>query len=200
MDTEKPQLKMQKKSNIAGYRVQLSKITFDHVAHIYNLLQTPGVLDYLTLKTPSSTEEIRQYVIFLQNQWIMNSDYTYMIEAIKQTPENREIIPVGQISLYDLNFVHRRAEVGIWLGSQYWKKGYATEALQLMIHYAFEDMQFNRIQAHIFLENVSSQRLFERIGFKREGTNRQYVMKETDPCDVYAYALLKSEWLGFKKI
>jgi RimJ/RimL family protein N-acetyltransferase len=200
MDSEKPQLKMQKKSTISGYRVQLSKITFDHVPHIYNLLQTPGVLDYLTLKTPSSTEEIRQYVIFLQNQWIMNSDYTYMIEAIKQTPENRDIIPVGQISLYDLNFVHRRAEVGIWLGSPYWKKGYATEALQLMIHYAFEDMQFNRIQAHIFLENFSSQKLFERIGFKKEGTNRQYVMKDTTPCDVFAYALLKSEWLGFKKI
>ena len=91
----------------------------------------------MTLKAPANTEEIRQYVVFLQNQWLMNQDFTFTIELVDPDDNTVEPVPIGQISLYDINFMHRRAEIGIWLGSDYWRKGYATEALKLLIRYAF---------------------------------------------------------------
>jgi [ribosomal protein S5]-alanine N-acetyltransferase len=186
--------KLQKKAQIQGYRIQLVKVSFEHVQAIYNLIKTPSVLDYLTLKEPTNTEEIRQYIIFLQNQWLMNQDFTFTIELLPSGDSNNGLVPIGQISLYDINFIHKRAEIGIWLGSPYWKNGYASEALKLLIRYAFEDLQINRLQAHIFLENIPSQNLFERIGFQREGINRDYVIKETSFQDVYAYSLLRKDW------
>ena len=186
-----PVSKIQKKALLQGYRVQLVKVSFEHVQAIFDLIGSPGVLDYLTLKAPANTEEIRQYVVFLQNQWLMNQDFTFTIELVDPDDNTVEPVPIGQISLYDINFMHRRAEIGIWLGSDYWRKGYATESLKLLIRYAFEDLQINRLQAHIFLDNIASQRLFEHLGFQQEGINRDYVIKKTEFKNVYAYALIR---------
>ncbi|MHA1475581.1 MAG: GNAT family N-acetyltransferase, partial [Promethearchaeota archaeon] len=57
------------------------------------------------------------------------------------------------------------------------------------------DIHLNRLQAHIFTQNDSSIKLFENLGFKREGLNERYV-KKTDGefNDVYVYALLFENW------
>src|SRR5271157_4323604 len=105
-------LKMQKKTSLRGYKVTLIKVAFEHIQAVYDLIRQPGVLDYLTLKKPSSTEEIRQYVVFLQNQWMLNSDFTWMLETLNPEMEDGGSVPIGQISMYDINFMHRRAEIG----------------------------------------------------------------------------------------
>ena len=125
-----PVSKIQKKALLQGYRVQLVKVSFEHVQAIFDLIGSPGVLDYLTLKAPANTEEIRQYVVFLQNQWLMNQDFTFTIELVDPDDNTVEPVPIGQISLYDINFMHRHAEIGIWLGSDYWRKGYATKSFK----------------------------------------------------------------------
>lgn len=185
--------KTPRKSQIVGDRVQLFKISAEHVNDIYRLLKDPLVLKYLTLKEPSAVDDIRSYILFLQNQWLMANDYTYsIISAIDIYQGNPAL--VGQTSLYDINYVHKRAEVGIWIGSQYWRKHYAFDALRLLLGYAFDDLHLNRIQSHIFLDNDRSQHLFEKLGFQREGIARQYVCKGSELRDVYAYAILRENW------
>ncbi|MHA1647716.1 MAG: GNAT family N-acetyltransferase, partial [Promethearchaeota archaeon] len=144
-------------------------------------------------------EDFRQYILFLLNQWKLNQDLTYTIQLNSEYDKNRDHNPnhtIGQISLYNISFQHHRGEVGIWIGKKYWNHGYASEALQTIVKFAFDELHMNRLQAHIFITNPSSKHIFEKIGFIKEGLNREYVSKQGTFLDVEHYALLYSDWIN----
>jgi ribosomal-protein-alanine N-acetyltransferase len=95
-----------------------------------------------------------------------------------------------------INRYNCRCELGIGLGwnKANWGKGYATETLQAIIAYCFRELKMNRIGAEIYEFNTRSIRLFERNGFQREGTKRQYIFKDGVFKDEYLYSLLRGEW------
>ena len=89
--------------------------------------------------------------------------------------------------------VHR-GEIGYDLNPAYWRQGIMTEALGAVLRYGFENMDLNRIQAVIDSENVRSQKLVKRLGFKKEGVLRQNSVFEGQYRDDVLYSLLKEEW------
>lgn len=90
---------------------------------------------------------------------------------------------------------HRRCKIGITIGERSeWGKGYAREALIPVIDYCFTGLGLNRIMAEIYCMNTRSCRLFERLGFKHEGTLRQSVWKQGQPLDDCLYGLLRKDW------
>jgi len=105
-----------------------------------------------------------------------------------------ELIGVGMIALIDR--YNRRCALGIGLGwnTDNWGKGYASEALQAVIAYCFNELKLNRIEAEIYDFNERSIRLFERNGFTREGVKRQYIFKDGVFKDEYVYSLLREDW------
>jgi len=106
---------------------------------------------------------------------------------------NDELVGYGMIALIDR--YNRRCKVGITIGDQrHWGKGLAKEALNAVIFYCFETLGLNRIGAEIYAFNDRSIRLFEGLGFQREGIIRQSVFKKGQFVDEYSYGLLKSEW------
>jgi ribosomal-protein-alanine N-acetyltransferase len=89
-----------------------------------------------------------------------------------------------------------RAEIGYWIGSPYWGRGYATEAVAEVIRYGFEELKLNRIYAGYFSRNAASGRVLEKNGMTREGVLRQHVKKWDEYVDVVYHAILRSEWGG----
>ena len=75
-----------------------------------------------------------------------------------------------------------------------WGKGYASETLQAIIAYCFNELSLNRIGAEIYEFNKHSIRLFERNGFRREGVFRQYIFKDGVFKDSYSYSLVRGDW------
>jgi len=73
---------------------------------------------------------------------------------------------VGGIGLHK-KFEHS-AEVGYWVGEEYWGKGYATEALNKILDKGFNELNFTRIQAHVFEGNIASEKLLLKCGFEYE--------------------------------
>ena len=69
--------------------------------------------------------------------------------------------------------MHQRAghcyETGYWIGEPYWGKGFATEALNKVLDFAFDELQIVRVQAFVFEGNTASERVLEKCGFKQEG-------------------------------
>ena len=182
-----------KKKLLIGENIDLVKSIVDHSNVLYHQIKSPGVLENLTIDIEDEFE-FKKYLIYIENQWSLNHDFTFSIstKGVKNNPKQTFI---GQVSMYSLNFLHSRAEVGIWLGRSHWNKGIAKEALKLLISHAFLDIHLNRLQAHIFTQNDSSIKLFEKLGFKREGLNERYVKKTNgDFNDVYIYALLFDRW------
>jgi RimJ/RimL family protein N-acetyltransferase len=85
-------------------------------------------------------------------------------------------------------------EVACWLVPSERKKGYATEATQLMVDYLFLSKQIARIQATVEVRNVASQKVLEKVGFQREGTIRDIGFERGEWRDYHLYSILRREW------
>ncbi|KAB2332109.1 GNAT family N-acetyltransferase [Cytobacillus depressus] len=100
---------------------------------------------------------------------------------------------IGSCGFHDLSKKHVRGEIGAELSKDYWRKGIMTEALSAIIPYGFNHFNLMRIQALIEPPNTASIRLFERIGFSREGLLRKYEYTCGKFDDLYMYSLLKTD-------
>jgi [ribosomal protein S5]-alanine N-acetyltransferase len=90
--------------------------------------------------------------------------------------------------------VHRRAELGYWIGVPHWGNGYATEAAMAMVKYGFETLALQRIFASYLPGNVASGRVLQKIGMRHEGYLRGHILKWGEFMDLEMYAMLASDW------
>jgi [ribosomal protein S5]-alanine N-acetyltransferase len=89
---------------------------------------------------------------------------------------------------------HQHAELGYWLGVNYWGKGYATEAAREMLRYGFEVLTLHRIFASYFKGNEASGRILKKLGMRYEGCQREHVRKWDQFLDLELYGLLRKDW------
>jgi RimJ/RimL family protein N-acetyltransferase len=102
---------------------------------------------------------------------------------------------VGAIGYVPGHDVERfSAEIGYWLGERFWGRGIATEAVELLTRYAFEDLNFLRLFALPFADNAGSIRVLEKAGFRREGLLRSSCVKYGLPRDQLMYARVNPAW------
>lgn len=112
-------------------------------------------------------------------------------------PRNLAIVidsqAVGSVGLKPQGDVHRfSAEIGYWLGHEYWNRGIMTDAVSLMVNYGFEVFGFVRIYACVFDFNDSSMKVLEKAGFVNEGTHRKAVFKNDRFCDEIMYSIIRN--------
>lgn len=81
------------------------------------------------------------------------------------------------------------AEVGYWLGEQFWGRGIMTEVLRAVTEQAIHRFGIHRVYALPFAENVASARVLEKAGFTREGTLRRSALKDGRILDQAIYAI-----------
>ena len=103
---------------------------------------------------------------------------------------------IGGIGLDKVDKIQGTASVGYWLGENYWRYGYGSEALSGILKFAFNKLKLRRIGAGVFVGNPSSGRLLEKFGAKLEGTKRKGAKCKADGKikDELIYGLLKEEW------
>ena len=86
------------------------------------------------------------------------------------------------------------AEIGYWLGEEFWGRGITSEAVALVTARAFERLQLLRIFALPFADNAPSVRVLEKAGYTREGLLRSSAVKYGQPRDQLLYARLNDRW------
>jgi RimJ/RimL family protein N-acetyltransferase len=101
---------------------------------------------------------------------------------------------IGSVTLFNLDFNHRRAEIGYALGRDFWGQGYMNETLTAVLRYAFEVLDLHRIEADVDPRNAASIRTLERLGFQREGYLRERWQVSGEIQDAFFYGLLRPEW------
>ena len=101
---------------------------------------------------------------------------------------------IGSVTLFHPDFTHRRAEIGYAIGRAYWGKGYMNETLTAVINYAFDVLEFHRIEADVDPRNAASIRALERLGFQREGYLRERWQVGGEIQDALLYGLLRPDW------
>ena len=104
---------------------------------------------------------------------------------------------VELIGLHTWDHHHRRAELGFDIAKAHWGHGIAAEAARAVIQFGFTTMALHRIQAHSIADNTRSIRLLERLGFRREGTLREYSLEDDGIFhDSALYGLLHTDALA----
>ena len=88
----------------------------------------------------------------------------------------------------------RNAYIGYYVGASYARRGYMTEALQLVVRYAFLKLKLHRLEANIQPANVASIALVKRAGFSREGFSRRYLKVCGRWQDHERWAIIAEDW------
>jgi RimJ/RimL family protein N-acetyltransferase len=100
---------------------------------------------------------------------------------------------VGAIGL-EISPTHSMAELGYWIGKPYWNHGYGTEAARVVLGYAFEVLDLNRVHARHMTKNPASGRVMQKVGMAYEGTSRQSIFRWGQFEDAANYAILRDEY------
>jgi RimJ/RimL family protein N-acetyltransferase len=104
---------------------------------------------------------------------------------------------IGGIALHEIDSSSKRAEIGYWVGEKYWRKGIVSEAAEALLNFSFNKLKLNRVYAFVATQNIASNRLAKKLGFKYEGMLRKHSMSSLGKInDLYVYGLLKKD---FKK-
>lgn len=102
---------------------------------------------------------------------------------------------LGLCAIEDIVWPHRVGWVSIALGPDYHGKGYGKEAMELLINYAFNEVNLHRIQLSVFSYNDSAIKLYESLGFTHEGSFREWLQRDGKRHDMHLYGLLATEKL-----
>ncbi len=102
---------------------------------------------------------------------------------------------VGLVGLKDPDYENKKVEIGYWISEKYQHLGIITLSCKTLIKYAFQELDFNRIQLRAATENIKSQKVAERLGFKKEGIERDGELHKRGYVDLVAYGLLKKEFI-----
>lgn len=100
---------------------------------------------------------------------------------------------VGIISIENIDKINRNAEVGYWIGKEYWNRGIATESLMLVIDYAFNILDLHKLYASVFVQNAASIHVLEKCSLGKEGELYQQKYKHGKFHNILLYGLIKNE-------
>lgn len=107
---------------------------------------------------------------------------------------NKTKQPMGIISVFNYNCVHKKTEMGFWVLPEFANNGYTTEAGKVVIHYCFEELGLNRIEATVKTKNFSSIAVIKKLGLHHEGTFREYEVNNGKFIDLIMFAILRKDW------
>jgi RimJ/RimL family protein N-acetyltransferase len=104
---------------------------------------------------------------------------------------------VGQIGLDGILWNHSESFVGISLGDrQNWGKGFGTDAMRILLRFAFTELNLQRVSLTVFEYNPRAIRSYEKAGFKVEGRVRQFLNRDGQRWDMIFMGILRNEWIN----
>jgi diamine N-acetyltransferase len=138
---------------------------------LYEWENNPSIWEVSNTLSPYSKYILHQYIENSNRDIIESKQLRLIIEL----NSNEYTEPIGTIDLFDIDFYHRRAGVGILIANQELrKKGYAGVALNLIEEYSANHLHLQQIHCKINEDNLASLRLFERMGYEITGKLKQW--------------------------
>jgi RimJ/RimL family protein N-acetyltransferase len=105
---------------------------------------------------------------------------------------------VGSINTNSCDTRHGTFKYGVAIFREHWRKGYASEAVMILIRFYFEELRYQKVTVHVYAFNESSIALQEYLGFVQEGKLRNMIFTKGQYFDEFLYGLTKSEYENLK--
>lgn len=123
--------------------------------------------------TPFSKHIIKQFIETAHQDIFQLKQLRLMIEKTNE----KEIQTIGTIDLFDFDPLHKRAGIGILIAdTKDRKKGYASDALDILIKYCFQTLQLHQLYCNITEDNIESVKLFQSKEFQLIGTKKDWLI------------------------
>ena len=105
--------------------------------------------------------------------------------------------PLGVIGLMNVSGANRSADLSVIVGEREDReRGLGTEAIRVLLRYAFEDLRLNRVGLSVFEFNELAISAYDKLGFKEEGRLRQAIRRDGSFYDAILMSILLPEWGG----
>lgn len=168
--------------------MRLRAIEKDDLPRFVEWFSDPDVRRYLDMYLPFSMAQEERWFERLQDQMEKQ-------ELVMLTIETSDGAHIGNISLFDINWKDRHAELGITIGDKdYWSQGYGSDAVRTMLGLAFDDMNMHRVYLRVHADNPRAIKCYENVGFQQEGTLRESVFRGGTYRDAYLMGILAPEF------
>lgn len=182
------QLSEQPSDPFTGARVRLRAIKEEDFAAFHRWWSDPELLTHqttgpLTLRTQDANEEMFR-------GWLKDSQSSVNLSVERREDE----ILIGQCSLWGISPSGHWATLGIVFGRDYWNEGYGTEALSLVLNYAFHELNLNRVQLTVNADNARAIRAYKKAGFQEEGRAREAFFRDGQWRDMLYMGVLRKDF------
>lgn len=138
---------------------------------------------------PFSRYVLEQYIENSHLDIYSNGQLRFMIETTSKTP-----VTVGMVDLYGFEPFHMRAGVGIMIHKSNRQKGYATDALEQLLEYAFGFLNFKQLFCEVAEDNLTSLSLFTNKGFEITGIRKEWVRRGNRWLDAHFLQLINKDY------
>ncbi len=120
----------------------------------------------------------------------------YVAFSVRTLTEDKLI---GFVAFDSVNWTSREAFVAIGIGERdYWGKGCGTDAMRLMLRYGFTELNLHRVSLAVFEYNPRALRSYEKCGFRHEGREREFLLRDGKRWDMLHMGILREEWMSLK--
>lgn len=168
-------------------RLHLREMTSQDGLAILNHLSNPQVTRKLDMQPLQTLDDALEWLRWMDSFFHSKDGLRWGITL------KSDGMLIGSAGLSNWNRDIRFAEIGYDFAQPFWGQGYATEVTQALIHFGFQQMQLNRIEADIVDGNDASIHILEKFGFQHEGMLRERFYKDNIYHHVHLYALLKQD-------
>jgi len=177
------------KSLLVGDRLKLNALREADIPLVTDWYQNPDLIR--TLDTvpvgPRSEVAVREMIEGLIKR--PTRDYEFAIRK-KDTDEL-----VGITILDGILWNHGSCYVSIEIGDPAHRSmGYGREAMELVLDFAFQELNLHRVALTVFSYNEAAIKLYEKLGFTKEGTHREFLHRDGKRHDMHLYGMLRHEW------
>lgn len=149
----------------------------------------PEVAIYQGWDIPYPREKAVKFIDHMKSAVPIQSQWLQVALELKSAQQM-----IGDVAFFIKNNDERQAMIGYSLARPFWGQGYAFEAVTCLLAYLFDELELHRVSAECDVENVSSWRLLERLGFRREAHLVESIFFKGAYGSEYQYAMLGREW------
>lgn len=169
-------------------QLRLRKIYPSDAKNIFLIRSNDDVMKFMDVARHNSKIDSEKLIRAIEDSYKNKTGINW---AIIEKDSNYFVGYIGFIRIFS---EHCRAEIGYALKPEYWGKGYMFETINKIVRFGFKEMNLHSIEANVNPLNERSQKVLERVGFKKEAYFRENYLFDGKFLDSVIYSLLEKDF------
>lgn len=177
-------------------------MTFNIDANVQLELTALHHAEGLYLATDANREHLSAFLPWVKHMQSVSDFKNYLVHCEHLYKQNKEVsfvifhhgVIAGRVGLHNIDQQHKNASIGYWLTKDAEGNGIIIRSCTTLITYAFQQLGLNRIEIKAAVNNLKSKSIAEKLGFRKEGVQREAEYLNDEFADLAIYSLLRSEW------